>query len=183
MAVEVPWTLEYRGDELNAALMLEVENFTNWKKRFMCHIVGIEPHFKNILLNGPYVPMTAGQRKPEGQWTCDERKAANLDQRLKSLILNTNHVKEFELASLFGKLKYEENLIDNIYDTKNKKSLTTATLLSTDFFSTFIVLDFKDSPDDEEDTRDSQEYLNDLEDEFQERALLAKSKRFFKKGS
>ncbi|GJY33481.1 hypothetical protein Tco_0417950 [Tanacetum coccineum] len=52
---------------------------------------------------------------------------------------NTNHVKDFELASLF------------------------------------------DSPDDEEDTRDSQEYMNDLEEEFQERALWAKSKRFLKR--
>ncbi|GKF18665.1 retrovirus-related pol polyprotein from transposon TNT 1-94, partial [Tanacetum coccineum] len=43
--------------------------------------------------------------------------------------------------------------------------------------------DFQDSYDDKEDARDSQEYLNDLEEEFQERALLAKSKRFFKKGS
>ncbi|GJZ01801.1 hypothetical protein Tco_0519762 [Tanacetum coccineum] len=42
-------------------------------------------------------------------------------------------------------------------------------------------VDFQDSPDDEEDTRSSQEYLNDLEEEYQERALLAKSKRFFKK--
>ncbi|GKA24650.1 hypothetical protein Tco_0710683, partial [Tanacetum coccineum] len=33
--------------------------------------------------------MTTGQRKPEGQWTRDERKAANLDQRLKSLIMST----------------------------------------------------------------------------------------------
>ncbi|GJY89285.1 hypothetical protein Tco_0503913 [Tanacetum coccineum] len=30
----------------------------------------------------------AGQRKPKGQWTGDERKAANLDQRLKSLIIS-----------------------------------------------------------------------------------------------
>ncbi|GKC12699.1 hypothetical protein Tco_1009481, partial [Tanacetum coccineum] len=67
---------------------------------------------------------------------------------------NTNHVKESELASIFGKLKYEENLID-----------------------------FQDSPNDEKDTRSSQEYLNDLEEEYQERALLAKSKRSFKKGS
>ncbi|GJZ94862.1 hypothetical protein Tco_0667065 [Tanacetum coccineum] len=84
---------------------------------------------------------------------------------------------EFELASLFGKLKYEENLIDSIYDTKKKKSLTTATPLSTAFFSTSVVQDFQNSPDDEDDTRDNQEYLNDLEEEFQERALLAKSKR------
>ncbi|GJY38433.1 hypothetical protein Tco_0424797 [Tanacetum coccineum] len=54
----------------------------------MCYIVGIEPQFNNILLNGPYVPMTAGQRKPEGQWTGDDRKAANVDQRLKSFILS-----------------------------------------------------------------------------------------------
>ncbi|GJT74821.1 hypothetical protein Tco_1041546 [Tanacetum coccineum] len=57
----------------------------------------------------------------------------------------TNHVKDFELASLFEKHKYEENLINN-------------------------------SPDDEEDTRSCQEYMIDLEMEFHERSLLAKSK-------
>ncbi|GJW38416.1 retrovirus-related pol polyprotein from transposon TNT 1-94 [Tanacetum coccineum] len=37
--------------------------------------------------------------------------------------------------------------------------------------------DLQDSPNDEEDTRSSHEYLNDLEEEYQARALLAKSKR------
>ncbi|GJU17292.1 retrovirus-related pol polyprotein from transposon TNT 1-94 [Tanacetum coccineum] len=217
-AIEVPQTLEYRGGQLNVAPVLELENFTNWKKR-----------------------------KPEGQWTGDERKAANLDQRFKSLIMsvlpgnqmnsvincltakstwddlmlykalmnelvndgsklskleintgfinglpkkwlsfcqslrNINHVNDYELASLFGKLKYEENLIDSIYETKKNKSLVFATPLSTAFISTSIVQEFQDSPDDEEDTRSSHEYLNDLEEEYQARALLAKSKRFFKK--
>ncbi|GKA12039.1 retrovirus-related pol polyprotein from transposon TNT 1-94 [Tanacetum coccineum] len=96
---------------------------------------------------------------------------------------NTNNVKDSELASLFGKLKYEENLIDNIYETEKNKSLVSATPLSTAFFSSSIVQDFQDSPDDEEDTRSSHEYLNDLEEEYQARALLAKSKRFFKKGT
>ncbi|GKA44564.1 hypothetical protein Tco_0737288 [Tanacetum coccineum] len=96
---------------------------------------------------------------------------------------NTNHVKDSELASLFGKLKYEENLIDSIYETEKNKSLVSATPLSTAFISTSIVQDFQDSPDDEEDTRSSYEYLNDLEEEYQARALLAKSKRFFKKGT
>nr|GEU42390.1 retrovirus-related Pol polyprotein from transposon TNT 1-94 [Tanacetum cinerariifolium] len=45
----------------------------------------------------------------------------------------------------------------------------------------FASKDFQDSPNDEEDTRSSHKYLNDLEEEYQERALLAKSKRFFKK--
>ncbi|GJT42852.1 retrovirus-related pol polyprotein from transposon TNT 1-94 [Tanacetum coccineum] len=105
---------------------------------FMCHIIGIELQFENIIKNGPFIPMTSSQRNPENQWTEDERKAANLDQRLKSLIMSV--------------------LPD---DQMNS--------------------DFQDSPDDEDDTRSSQEYLNDLEDVYQARALLAKSKRFFKK--
>ncbi|GJZ76108.1 retrovirus-related pol polyprotein from transposon TNT 1-94, partial [Tanacetum coccineum] len=43
--------------------------------------------------------------------------------------------------------------------------------------------DFQDSPDDKDYTRSSHEYLNDLEEEYQARALLANSKRFFKKGT
>ncbi|GJS00271.1 hypothetical protein Tco_0316779 [Tanacetum coccineum] len=46
-----------------------------------------------------------------------------------------------------------------------------------------LLEDFQDSPDDEEETRSNQEYLNDLEEEYQERALLTKSKRFFRKGT
>ncbi|GJS08039.1 hypothetical protein Tco_0364835 [Tanacetum coccineum] len=168
--------------------------------------------------------MTVGQTKPENQWTEDERKAAKLDQRLKSMIMavllddqmnsvinyltakstwddlilyhkgpsdvkesrNTNHVKDSEIASLFGKLKYEENLIDNIYGTENNKSLVSATPLSTAFFSSPIVpgknlQDSHHSDDERRNTRSSQEYLNDLKEEYQTRALLKKSKRFFKK--
>nr|GEW91409.1 retrovirus-related Pol polyprotein from transposon TNT 1-94 [Tanacetum cinerariifolium] len=96
---------------------------------------------------------------------------------------NTNNVKDYELASLFSKLKYEENLIDSIYETKKNKYLVSATPLLIAFFSSSIVQDFQDSPDDEEDTRSNHEYLNDLEEEYQEKALLAKFKRFFKKGT
>ncbi|GKC85374.1 hypothetical protein Tco_1141091 [Tanacetum coccineum] len=60
MSAEVPQTLEYSGGQLNVTPVLEVENFTNWKK---------------------------SERKSEIQWTPDEGKAANLDQRLKSLIM------------------------------------------------------------------------------------------------
>ncbi|GJZ36535.1 retrovirus-related pol polyprotein from transposon TNT 1-94, partial [Tanacetum coccineum] len=44
-----------------------------------------------------------------------------------------------------------------------------------------ILEDFQDSPEDKEDTRNSDEYLHDLEEEYQARALLAKSSRLFKK--
>nr|GEW43578.1 retrovirus-related Pol polyprotein from transposon TNT 1-94 [Tanacetum cinerariifolium] len=81
------------------------------------------------------------------------------------------------------KLNYEENLIASIYETKKKKSLTTDTSLSTASFSASIFQDFQDSSNDKEDTKSSQEYINELEMEFHKRALLAKSKRFFKKGT
>ncbi|GJT86057.1 retrovirus-related pol polyprotein from transposon TNT 1-94 [Tanacetum coccineum] len=64
-----------------------------------------------------------------------------------------------------------------------EKTLVSATPLSTAFLSTSIVKDFQDSPDDEEDVRSSQVYKIDLEEEYQARALLAKSKRFLKKGT
>ncbi|GJR37788.1 retrovirus-related pol polyprotein from transposon TNT 1-94 [Tanacetum coccineum] len=44
-------------------------------------------------------------------------------------------------------------------------------------------VDFQDSLDDEKDSRSSQEYMNDLEEEYKARTLLAKSKRFFKNGT
>ncbi|GJU70681.1 retrovirus-related pol polyprotein from transposon TNT 1-94 [Tanacetum coccineum] len=49
-AVEVPQTLEYRGGQLNAASVLEVENFTNWKKRFMCHIIAAKSTWDDVIL-------------------------------------------------------------------------------------------------------------------------------------
>nr|GEU86735.1 hypothetical protein [Tanacetum cinerariifolium] len=97
--------------------MLEVENFTNWKKRLMCHIIGIEPQFKKIIENGPFVPMSAGNRKLEGQWIGDERKAANLDQRLKSLIISSQQkpklrpTKDFEAK--YNKVKAKLALLSS----------------------------------------------------------------------
>ncbi|GJS67725.1 hypothetical protein Tco_0682290 [Tanacetum coccineum] len=85
-------------------------------------------------------PMLDWSKKTIRTMTVDERKAANLDQRLKSLILPV--------------------LPDDQINS-----------------------DFQDSPDDEEDIRSNEEYIKDLKEEYQERALLAKSKRFFKKGS
>ncbi|GJX68076.1 hypothetical protein Tco_0303803 [Tanacetum coccineum] len=115
----------------------------------------------------------------EGPYDVKESRVMDL-----KLCYNTFKFKEdSELASLFGKLKYEENLIDNIYEIEKSKSLISATPLSTAFFSASIVQDFQDNPNDEEATRSSHEYPNDLEEDYQSKALLAKSKRFFKKGT
>ncbi|GKB15967.1 hypothetical protein Tco_0849890 [Tanacetum coccineum] len=103
--VEVPQTLEYRGGQLNAAPVLEEENFTNWKKRFMCHIIGIEPQFENIISNGTYISMAAGQRTPE-------RNDANLDQRLKSLIMSV--LPDDEMNSDDEEVSSDENEITKV---------------------------------------------------------------------
>nr|GEW14371.1 retrovirus-related Pol polyprotein from transposon TNT 1-94 [Tanacetum cinerariifolium] len=168
--------------------------------------------------------MTAGQRKPENQWTGDERKAANLDQRLKSLIMsvlpddqmNSNincltakstwddlilyhedpsEVKESRVMDLklcynTFKFKEGESLTQTFTRYKaliNKLVNDGIKLLKLEINTGFInglpkKWDFQDSLGDEEDTKSSHEYLNDLKEEYQTRSLLAKSKRFFKKG-
>ncbi|GJZ89925.1 hypothetical protein Tco_0661852 [Tanacetum coccineum] len=194
--VEVPQTLEYNGGQLNAAPVQEddlilyhegpfdvkesmvmdlklcyntfkfkegeslIQTFTRYKA-LMNELVNAGIKLSKLEINTSFINGLP-------------KKWLSFCQSLR----NTNHVKDSELASLFGKLKYEENLIESIYETKKSKSLVFATPLSTAFFSSSIVQDFQDSPNDEEDTRSSYEYLNDLEEEYQARALLAKSKRW-----
>ncbi|GJS18225.1 hypothetical protein Tco_0412697 [Tanacetum coccineum] len=174
--VEVPQILEYRGVQLNAALVLEVEKFTNWKKR-----------------------------KPKTQWTPEERKAANLDQQLKSLIMSVllddqmNSVINCLTAKstwddliLYHEGPYgvkENRVMDlklcyNTFKFKEGESLTQTFTRYKALMNELVNDGIKlskleintDSPDDEEDTRSSQEYMNDLKEEYQARALLAKSK-------
>ncbi|GJU04563.1 retrovirus-related pol polyprotein from transposon TNT 1-94 [Tanacetum coccineum] len=188
--------------------------------------------------------MVAGQRKPEGQWTADERKAANLDPRLKSLIMsvllddqinsvincltakstwddlilyhegpydvkesrvidlklcyNTFKFKEGEtLTQTFTRYKALMNELVNYGIKLSKLEINIGflnrlpkkwlsfcqSLINTNHVKDSELASLFDSLDDEEDTRSSQEYLNELEEEYQARALLAKSKRFFKKGT
>ncbi|GKA23622.1 flavonol 3-sulfotransferase-like protein [Tanacetum coccineum] len=139
------------GGQLNADPVLEVENFTKWKKR-----------------------------KLKGQWAGDERKAANLDQRLKSLIMSVlpNDQMNSVINCLTAKSTWDDLILyhDGPSNVKESRGMDLKLCYNTFKFK-------EDSPDDEEDTRSSHEYLNDLEEEYQARALLAKSKRFFKKGT
>ncbi|GJR28288.1 hypothetical protein Tco_1104520 [Tanacetum coccineum] len=104
----------------------------------------------------------------EGQWTADERKTANLDHRLKSLIMSV--LPDDKMNSVINCLTAKSTWDDLILYHEGPSNVKES-------------MDFQDSPDDEEDKRSNYEYLNDLEEEYQARALLAKSKRFFKKGT
>ena len=55
----------------------------------LCYLTGMEPYYITCVKEGPYVPKTAeGLNKPEAQWTIDERRVVNQDQRLKSIIIS-----------------------------------------------------------------------------------------------
>ncbi|GKB33002.1 retrovirus-related pol polyprotein from transposon TNT 1-94, partial [Tanacetum coccineum] len=101
-----------------------------------------------------------------------ETTIASLDVRQRNRVLEAKEpvrsLEDWEVSSL--------QCMQRIYETEKNKSLISATPLSIAFFSSSIFQDFQDIPNDEEDTRSSHEYLNDLEEEYQARALLAKSK-------
>ncbi|GJV85659.1 hypothetical protein Tco_1525557 [Tanacetum coccineum] len=159
----------------------------------LCYLTGMEPYYIKCIKDGPYQPKTAeGANKPESQWTPDERRVVNQDQRLKSIIIscipddimksvircettkstwndlglrNANHTQTLELADIHERFVYEENLISRRYPETKKALITTPSdsLISTAFFFNNIVQDFQENYDDEADVRTSEEYLEDLE--------------------
>nr|GEZ63684.1 retrovirus-related Pol polyprotein from transposon TNT 1-94 [Tanacetum cinerariifolium] len=188
MTADFPQSLKYRGGQLDVAPILKVENFTNLKKRIICHRVGIELQLKNIILNGPYVQMTTGVQKPKAQWTYNKRKAANLDQRLRSLIM---FVPQDDQMNSFINCETKKSTWDDLilyhegpFDVKENKVMDLKLCYNTfrfkesenitQTFTRYKALMNKD-------IRSSQEYMNDLEMDFHERTLLAKSRKFFKK--
>ncbi|GJX20676.1 reverse transcriptase domain-containing protein [Tanacetum coccineum] len=96
---------------------------------------------------------------------------------------NANHTQTLDLADIYGRFVYEDNLIQRRYSDTKKALITTpsSTPISTAFFSNNVIQDFQENSDDEVDERTSEEYLRDLDIEYHERALLANSKRFIKR--
>jgi gag-polypeptide of LTR copia-type/Zinc knuckle len=87
---------------ITVAPRFELDDFSSWKDRMLLHLVGIEPYLIDVLTKGPYVPQAPftgpalaneGEvqmvDKPEAQWTDDERKLVNLDNKLRGIIIST----------------------------------------------------------------------------------------------
>ncbi|GKA01688.1 hypothetical protein Tco_0674353 [Tanacetum coccineum] len=87
---------------------------------------------------------------------------------------NANHTQTIDLADIYGRFSYEDNLILRRYPKTKKTLLITPsdTPISIAFFSNNIIQDFQENSDNEADERTSEEYLRYLELEFYERALL-----------
>ncbi|GJR77237.1 hypothetical protein Tco_0089602 [Tanacetum coccineum] len=78
---------------------------------------------------------------------------------------NVNHTQTLDLADIYGRFVYEDNLISKRYPDIKKPLISTLSTsqISTAFFSNNIVQDFQKNSDDEADERSSEEYLRDLE--------------------
>ncbi|GKD87636.1 hypothetical protein Tco_1358790, partial [Tanacetum coccineum] len=86
-------------------------------------------------------------------------------------------------VDIYGRFVYEDNLIQRRYSDTKKAPITTpsSTAISSAFFYNNVIQNFQENSNDKVDERSSEEYLRDLDIEYQERALLANSKRFIKR--
>ncbi|GJS54617.1 hypothetical protein Tco_0627979 [Tanacetum coccineum] len=75
-----------------------------------------------------------------------------------------NHTQTLDLADIYGRFVYEDNLIQRRYSDTKKALITTPsnTAIFTAFFSNNVVQDFQENSDDEVNERSSEEYLKDL---------------------
>ncbi|GKB48755.1 retrovirus-related pol polyprotein from transposon TNT 1-94 [Tanacetum coccineum] len=173
---DVPHLVDKKGGSYAAiAPKLEPRNFNKWKKPMLCYLAGIEPYYLKCIKYDPFQPKTPdGDAKPNlfEKWL-------TFSQGLR----NANHTQTLDLADIYGRFVYEDNLIQRRYSDTKKTLITTpsSTPISTAFFSNNVIQDFQENSDDEVDERTSEEYLRDLDIEYHERALLANSKRFIKR--
>ncbi|GJX42925.1 retrovirus-related pol polyprotein from transposon TNT 1-94 [Tanacetum coccineum] len=110
----------------------------------------------------------------------------NLPEKLLTFsqgLRNANHTQTIDIADIYKRFVYEDNLIQRRYFNTKKALITTlsSTAISSAFFSNSVIQDFQENFDDEVDERSSEEYLRDLDIEFHERAFLANSKHFIKR--
>ncbi|GJU12168.1 hypothetical protein Tco_1134564 [Tanacetum coccineum] len=82
------------GSHVTNVPAFNVEDFTSWKDRFLVYLNGLEPYLLEILENrpfGPKSPLSTSTNiliKPQKQWSPEDRRLANQDKRLKSIIIS-----------------------------------------------------------------------------------------------
>ncbi|GKE49562.1 hypothetical protein Tco_1480820, partial [Tanacetum coccineum] len=81
-----------------------------------------------------------------------------------SVNLSKHEINTLNLADIYERFVYEDNLIQRRYFDTKKALITTpsSTPISTAFFFNNVIQDFQENSDDEVDERTSEEYLRDL---------------------
>ncbi|GKA94811.1 hypothetical protein Tco_0816849 [Tanacetum coccineum] len=92
---DLPQLLDSRGgSHVTNVPDFDKEDFSSWKDRFLVYLDGLEPYLLEVLGNGTFVHMpplstfTNPLTKPKRQWSPEDRKHANQDKRLKSIIIS-----------------------------------------------------------------------------------------------
>ncbi|GJS81597.1 retrovirus-related pol polyprotein from transposon TNT 1-94 [Tanacetum coccineum] len=201
------------GSHVTNVPAFDVEDFSSWKDRFLVYLDGLKPyHLIEILENGPFVPMsplstsTNQLTKPQKQWSPEDRKLANQDKRLKSIIISClpNDIMKSVIKCTTAKAMWTDLVLahEGPYDTKDTKiaalrlkfnafkalesekvngTFTRLKCLLNDLENNGVSKCHDSDSDVEEDTRSSSEFLADLNAEFHDRALLANQKRYYKR--
>ncbi|GKB60954.1 putative RNA-directed DNA polymerase, partial [Tanacetum coccineum] len=92
---DLPQLLDSRGgSHVTNVPAFDVEDFSSWKDRFLVYLDGLEPYLIEILENGPFVPKSLLSTstniflKPQKQWSHEDKRLANQDKKLKSIIIS-----------------------------------------------------------------------------------------------
>ncbi|GJU89587.1 hypothetical protein Tco_1302010 [Tanacetum coccineum] len=82
------------GSYVTNVPQLDVEDFNSWKDKFLIYLDGLEHFLLEILENGPFIPKSTTSTpenflpKPQNEWIAVDRRLANQDKRLKSIIIS-----------------------------------------------------------------------------------------------
>nr|GEV85654.1 hypothetical protein [Tanacetum cinerariifolium] len=185
---DLPKFLDSRGgSHVTNVPEFDKEDFSSWKDRFLVYLDRLEPYLLEVLKNRPFVPMlplstfTNQLTKPQKQWSHEDRKLANQDKRIKSIIISClpNNVMKSVIKYTTAKAMWIDLVLayEGPSDTSDTK--IAALILK---FNDFKALEWNihkakmlDSDSDvEEDTMSSGKFLADLNVEFHDRALLGK---------
>ncbi|GKC49589.1 retrovirus-related pol polyprotein from transposon TNT 1-94 [Tanacetum coccineum] len=92
---KLPQLLNSRGgSHVTNVPEFDEEDFSSWKDRFLVYLDGLEPYLLEILENGPFVPLSPLSTsinplpKPHNQWSHADKRLANQDKRLKSILIS-----------------------------------------------------------------------------------------------
>ncbi|GKE78351.1 hypothetical protein Tco_1544471 [Tanacetum coccineum] len=99
----------------------------------LCYLAGMEPYYLKCIKDGLFQPKTVdgdAKRDLPEKWL-------TFSQGLR----NANHTQTFDLADIYGRFVYEDNLIQRRYSDTKKALITTlsSTAISTAFFSNNVI--------------------------------------------
>ncbi|GKF85708.1 hypothetical protein Tco_0253535, partial [Tanacetum coccineum] len=143
----LPQLLDRRGcSHVTNVLAFDKEDFSSWKDRFLVYVDGLEPYLLEILENRPFVPLsplstpTNTLPKPQNQWSHADKRLANQDKRLKSILISClpTNVMKYVIKCTIAKAIWTDLILTHEGPSKTKDTKIAALKLK---FNAFKALD------------------------------------------